>query len=146
MKKHGILHAELMKQLTALGHYDAFMICDMAFPIPRDAERIDLALVEGLPSFLQVLRAVLQEVIVEKAFLASNILEYNRPLDKELHALLTAQDFEYVEFEDLRKMANRAKFFVRSASSEACSNVLLISAAGFPPMAAERNIDVKNVF
>ena len=51
MKKFGILHPELMREITALGHYDSFVICDMAFPIPREAKRIDLAFIEGVPSF-----------------------------------------------------------------------------------------------
>lgn len=35
MKRSGILNEQLMKELTGLGHFDGFVICDMGFPIPR---------------------------------------------------------------------------------------------------------------
>ena len=44
MKKSGIINPKLIRCLAELGHFDSFVICDMGFPIPKHAERIDLSL------------------------------------------------------------------------------------------------------
>ena len=144
MKKFGILHPELMREITALGHYDSFVICDMAFPIPREAKRIDLAFIEGVPSFMQTLKAMLKEVIVEKIYLADNIKMYNPDLDKKVCDLMTKQDLEYIDFADFRRLSLEAKFFVRTASCEPGSNIICISAAGVPSMAAARDLNIED--
>ena len=77
MKKNGLLNAELMGELTKLRHQDKFVICDIGFPIPRGAKVVDVSLVEGLPSFLQVLKAVLNEVIVEDYVIFDFMKDYN---------------------------------------------------------------------
>ena len=60
MKKTGIINAELMKQIAALGHMELFLIGDAGMPIPKGVPVIDLALCEGVPSFAAVLDAVLR--------------------------------------------------------------------------------------
>lgn len=142
MKKRGIINAKLMEEITALGHYDSFVICDMAFPIPRNAVKVDLALVEGVPTFLQVLHSVLKEVIVEKVILADNIQQYNPGLDEDIRGIMTKQPIEYVDFAEFRELCKNAKFIIRSGSSEPCSNMIMVSAAGVPSMAAACDIDV----
>ncbi len=50
-------------------------------PIPDPAWRIDLALVPGVPGFLQTVEALLGEVVVERAVIAK---EMARP-DRRVH-------------------------------------------------------------
>ena len=73
MKKHGVLHAELSRCIAALGHKDLFMIGDAGMPIPPGVEIIDLAVTAGVPTFRQVLDAVLEEAEVEGYYLADEI-------------------------------------------------------------------------
>ena len=75
MKKTGILNAQLMGLITALGHKDEFMIAAAGMPIPKGVEIGDLALVGGVPSFRQVMDAVLAETCVESYTLAEEIDE-----------------------------------------------------------------------
>ena len=65
MKRNGILNSQLMLQIAALGHTDTFLIGDAGMPVPIGVPVIDLVLVLGIPTFEQVLRAVLAETIVE---------------------------------------------------------------------------------
>ena len=67
MKKSGIINAELMKALTLARHGHMITICDAGFPIPKGEDIIDLSLTAGIPSFFDTLKAVLNEIIVEKA-------------------------------------------------------------------------------
>lgn len=84
MKKHGVLHAELSRCIAALGHKDLFMIGDAGMPIPPGVEIIDLAVTAGVPTFRQVLDAVLEEAEVEGYYLADEIRTHN----ETLHAYL----------------------------------------------------------
>ena len=65
MKKAGIINADLIKHIAALGHMDLLMIGDAGMPIPKGVDVIDLALCKGVPAFEQVLDAVLLETAVE---------------------------------------------------------------------------------
>ena len=80
MQKHGILNSKIAKVLADLGHTDRIMIADCGLPIPRDVERIDLALEFGVPSFLDVLRVVMDNMKVEQYLIASEMDLQNLPL------------------------------------------------------------------
>lgn len=78
MKKCGILNAQLAASIAALGHKDTFLIGDAGMPIPKGVPIVDLALCGGVPSFTQVLDAVLEETVVEHYTLAEEIKEKTR--------------------------------------------------------------------
>ncbi len=130
MKKQGILNAELAYELTRLGHFDAFVICDIGFPIPNDAHTIDLTLTRGIPTFLQTLKAVCREVIVQGITLMDAAPTANPALDTLVKAVFKRQDFAYTNFEEFRALAAKAKFFIRTGEDTPCSNMLLVSASG----------------
>jgi D-ribose pyranase len=54
MKRGGILHPALGHLLSSTGHTDYFTVCDRGFPVPDGPERIDLALVDGIPTVLEL--------------------------------------------------------------------------------------------
>jgi len=130
LKKSGILNAKLMEAITSLGHLDAFVICDMGFPIPCGAEKIDLALVRGVPGFLLTFREILKEVVVEQAILMDKIGDANPDTHRTICALLKNQSIVYKSFSDFREACKDAKFFVRTGEDLPCSNILLVSASG----------------
>ena len=55
MKKSGILNSDISRVLSYMGHTDTIAIGDCGLPVPEETERIDLALREGMPSFMDVL-------------------------------------------------------------------------------------------
>ena len=61
MKKSGILNAQLIRCIAELGHKDLFMIGDAGMPIPKGVEIVDLVVCGGVPTFKQVMDAVLAE-------------------------------------------------------------------------------------
>ena len=65
MKKSGILNAQLIRCIAELGHKDLFMIGDAGMPIPKGVEIVDLVVCGGVPTFKQVMDAVLAETEVE---------------------------------------------------------------------------------
>lgn len=70
MKKSGLIHPELLHQLSLCGHGDKILIADGNYPLAAEsgsAEKIYLGLSAGLPTVTQVLNVLLQEINVEAA-------------------------------------------------------------------------------
>ena len=80
MKKSGILNAQLIRCIAELGHKDLFMIGDAGMPIPKGVEIVDLVVCGGVPTFKQVMDAVLAETEVEAYTIANEIEEKNPEL------------------------------------------------------------------
>ncbi|MFI5267617.1 MAG: RbsD/FucU domain-containing protein [Chloroflexota bacterium] len=50
-----ILNPRLLALLAGAGHGDIIVVADSGLPIPNTVEVVDLSLIRGVPSFLQVL-------------------------------------------------------------------------------------------
>lgn len=146
MKKNGLLNAELMGELTKLGHQDKFVICDIGFPIPKGAKVVDVSLVEGLPSFLQVLKAVLNEVIVEDYVIFDFMKDYNVEYYDFLRETLVNQTSSQVPMEEFVRQSENAKLFIRTGEPKPASNILLTSATGVRLMNEKLDVRFDSVF
>ena len=125
MKKRGILNAQLSYLLAALGHKHLFMIGDAGMPIPEGVEVVDLVLTAGVPTFKQVLDAVLDEVQVEGYYLAHEIKEFNPELEEYIKAGLPEAEVEYMPHEDLKKFSGKCRFAIRTGEFSPYPNVIL---------------------
>lgn len=141
MKKHGIINPELAHALTSLGHFDSFVICDMGFPIPDGARRIDLTLTAGVPHFLPVLKACLNEVVVQEMVLMDGVKTANVSLHEEIMGMVHNQEVDYVSLPEFRRRAADAKFYVRTGETAPCSNIYLVSASGVQSRVEQFNIE-----
>jgi D-ribose pyranase len=68
MKRFGVLNHQLAAAIAQMGHDDIMIVCDAGFPIIYDgtAKVIDLAIVPGVPDLATVLKALRQEMWVER--------------------------------------------------------------------------------
>lgn len=130
MKKNGILNAQLLGELTKLRHQDQLVICDIGFPIPKGSNVVDVSLVEGLPTFLQVLKAVLNEIIVEDYVIFDFMKQYNEEYYSFLKENLKNQTCSEVSMEAFVEASKAAKLFIRTGEPKPASNILLTSATG----------------
>ena len=73
MKKTKMINSELSYVISQMGHTDSLTIGDCGLPIPPETKRIDLALTHNVPTFIQTLDVVLEELFVEEAIIASEI-------------------------------------------------------------------------
>lgn len=142
MKKGGIINSRLMAAITGLGHTDAIVIADAGLPIPKECEVVDLALVNGVPSFLQVLEAVLNELIVEKYALFAPIQEANPAMCSTVCNLMPKQEQAFLGPEAFIAEVKKAKIVVRSAEFSPCCNLILYSASGVPQLCEALTITV----
>ena len=133
MRRSGILNRELSGAITALGHGDLLLVVDAGFPIPRDADRIDLAVLRDLPDLRAVLAAIHRELIVERVVLAAEMVEHNAPL----HAWVVEQ-FDGAEIaprphaDMLTVVARQAKTIVRTGAFDPWGNIGLVSGVDVP--------------
>ncbi|MFC1171391.1 D-ribose pyranase [Pasteurella multocida] len=139
MKKNALLNAPLSQVIATLGHTDSLTICDAGLPIPKQVERIDLALSAGVPSFLQTFHAVVTEMFVEKAIIAEEIKEKN---PKILTALLNSLaqleqqqgnqiEVQYVSHDTFKTYTHASKAIVRSGECSPYANIILYSGVPF---------------
>ena len=87
MKKGRILNKKLNTAIADMGHSDMLIIADAGFPIPDEAQRVDLAIEKDLPSVEQVLSLIIEDFIYEKVIVADEQKQYNPPLFERICAL-----------------------------------------------------------
>lgn len=131
MKKTGIINQPISSVVSGLGHTDRLIVADAGLPIPDDVTRIDLALKEGVPSFLETLEVILSEMQVESAIIASEIKDKNSELEKGMLELLGDISIEYVPHEKLKTETKMAKAIIRTGEYSPYANVILISGVVF---------------
>lgn len=124
MKKSGILHAELSKIIALLGHGQTIVIADYGLPVPAGVLMIDLAIRAGVPSFLDVLGTILEELKVEGYVVATELQERNPQLANLVHTLI-GQSRTFESHETFKQQVNDAVAVVRTGEHSAYANVIL---------------------
>ena len=131
MKKQGILNPQLLRVIAELGHTDALVIADAGLPIPSGVERIDLALVGGTPSFLDVLNAILGEMQVERAVIAQEMQTKSSQLYSHIGATLKNCPIDEVPHEEFKRLTARSRAIVRTGEFTPYANIILYSGVVF---------------
>ena len=132
MKKTGILNAQLIGHIAALGHKDTFMIGDAGMPVPKGVPIVDLILCGGGPTFKQVMDAVLAETAVEGYTIAEEIKEYNPELLGYIREKLAETEEEMISHVALKQMSAQVKFAVRTGEFTPYPNIILRAGVAFP--------------
>lgn len=127
MRRGGILHPELGHLLSSLGHTDYFTVCDKGFPVPVGPQRIDLALVDDIPTVLDVVRAVNAEWTIDRVIIASEAIEFSNQFFQDLQAALPGVPVETVSHLELKQLARESRGTVRTADTIPYSNLILVS-------------------
>ncbi len=89
MKKGILLNGPISRVISLLGHGDSICIADAGLPIPKGVERIDLAVTHGIPSFLKTVEAIVAELCVEKAVIATELSTETNDLHNRLLSQLS---------------------------------------------------------
>lgn len=131
MKKGGILNPAICSLIAELGQGDELMIVDAAFAIPAEAYIIDLSLVPGIPRFLDVLKAVEHELVIESAIIAREMSEDNEKIYTEVVRILGESVLEEVSHREFIEQAEGAKGVIRTAEFTPYANVRIICGSAF---------------
>lgn len=125
LRNGGILNAHLAGRLAGLRHMDTFVISDAGFPVAKGVEVIDLALVYGIPTFEQVLRAVNDHVVLEDAWVAEEMSKGNPDQLATIESVLSEVPITRVSLTQMIADAATAKFVVHTGENTPYSNVIL---------------------
>ena len=131
MKKGGILNPAICSLLAELGHMDELLIVDAAYPLPPDSHVIDLTLVPGIPRFLDVLRAVAEELVIESITIASEIHENSSRLYQEMLKIVGEIDVDEVPHHEFREQSLGVKGVIRTAEFTPYANVRILCGSAF---------------
>jgi len=131
VKRQGILNRDLAYLVASLGHTDLVCVADAGLPIPPSVTRIDLALRCGLPPFLDTVEAILGEVVVQRAIVASEMAGRNRAGFEGLCALLEGIPMDQIPHEQLKAALPRVRAVIRTGECTLFANVLLECGVAF---------------
>ncbi|MGH3380438.1 MAG: D-ribose pyranase [Actinoallomurus sp.] len=126
-RNRGTLNGQLARVISETGHTDRLVVTDAGLPIPSGVERVDLALRENLPRFLDVLDAVLDEVAVEAVLLSEEIKEASPEMLARIEERFErlGVTLEFVPHTEFKRATGTARAAVRSGEFTPYANVLL---------------------
>lgn len=126
-RNNGTLNGQLARVISETGHTDQIVVTDAGLPIPLAVERVDLAIRPGLPSFLDLLDAVLDEVKIEGALMSEEIRAASPKMLEAIQDRLTAHGVTptFVPHVDFKAATGAARAAVRSGEFTPYANVLL---------------------
>jgi len=128
MLKSGLLNPHLLSLLARVRHTNALVIADRGFPSWPGLDTVDLSLVDGVPTVLQVVQAVRANFVVAEAFMAEEFLRANTPTArKNFAAALDGAKLTYEPHLDFKKRVPGAIGLIRTGDTVPYANVILIS-------------------
>ncbi|MBV8377789.1 MAG: D-ribose pyranase [Verrucomicrobia bacterium] len=129
MLKTEILNPHLNSLLSRVRHTNALVVADRGFPFWPGMEIVDLSLVDGIPTVLQVLAAVRRNFVIGQAFMAeeffsNNAEETQSALANVLEGIPITRE-PHVEF---KKRVPSAIGLIRTGDATPYANIILVSA------------------
>lgn len=131
MRKTKLINSEISYTISKMGHTDSLTIGDCGLPIPDGVNRIDLALKYGVPTFLETLDTVLEELCVEEIVIAQEIVEKNNTIYDEILKRFENIKIVMVSHEEFKAMTKESKAVVRTGECTPYANIILKSGVVF---------------
>jgi D-ribose pyranase len=131
MKKIGILNKDISEVIASMGHMDMLVVGDAGLPIPPGVRRIDLAIKEGLPGFLETVEAIASELEVERFIVAEETGAVSPPIEEALIKIFSGAEVERVTHVTFKELSRSAVAVVRTGEFTPYANVILVSGVVF---------------
>ena len=125
---HRLLNPLLLRALAQAGHGDLVVVADAGLPL-LGCPVIDLSLTEGVPSFLDVARAVRRSLCVESAILAEE--SRPQPFYADLVSLMSTLPLQYLSHQQFKARISAASVIVRTGECVPFSNVAFVAGTSF---------------
>jgi D-ribose pyranase len=120
MKKSVLLNAPISRVVALMGHGDSIAIADAGLPVPQSVERIDLALMDGIPSFFDTVFAVSSEMYVESVLIAEEMFA-EQP---DLHAQLIEKIEQLSETQGNHIQVSSVPHYVFKQKTQSCKAIV----------------------
>jgi D-ribose pyranase len=124
----GIVNPHVLSLVSRVRHTNTLVIADAAFPFWPQIETVDISLVKGVPTVLQVLDALLPNWKCGQVFMAEEFKTHNRRQTQAAFAKAcrgVPMTFEpHLEF---KKRVPHAIGLIRTGDTTAYGNIILVS-------------------
>lgn len=128
MLKSGILNPHLLSLLARVRHTNTLVIADRGFPSWPGVETVDLSLVDGIPTVLQVLAAVRANFVVAEAYMAQEFLRENTPgVRRGFAAALAGVRLTHEPHVEFKRRIPGATGLIRTGDTIQYANLVLVS-------------------
>ncbi len=129
MLKSGILNPHINSLLSRVRHTNTLVIADRGFPYWPMIETIDISLVDDVPRVLDVLRAVRENFVVGRAWMAEEFWTNNGQLTiRKFERALSGIPLEREQHVDFKKRVPHAIGLIRTGDTVQYANMILESA------------------
>ena len=128
MLKTGILNPQLNSLLSRVRHTNTLVIADRGFPFWPMIETVDVSVVDGLPTVLQLIAAVRANHHFTGAFQAEEFLKNNTaPVRQKFAAALKGVPVTFEPHVEFKKRVPHAIGLIRTGDTVQYANTILIS-------------------
>lgn len=129
MLKTGILNPHINSLLSRVRHTNTLVIADRGFPFWPMIETVDIALVDGVPTVLEVLRAVRGNFVIGQAWMAEEFLRQNTAATRSAFArALKGIPLTHEPHSEFKKRVPFAIGLIRTGDTVQYANMILESA------------------
>jgi D-ribose pyranase len=129
MLKTGILNPHINSLLTRVRHTNTLVIADRGFPFWPQIETVDVSLVDGIPTVLDVVRAIRPNFVIGRAWMAEEFLRQNTEEVRQAFAAafsgIPVLHEPHVEF---KKRVPQAIGLIRTGDTIQYANIIIESA------------------
>ncbi|MEG0372463.1 MAG: D-ribose pyranase, partial [Enterococcus sp.] len=112
MKKTKVINSDISRVIAQMGHFDLLSIGDAGMPVPQTTEKIDLAVDNGIPSFMDVLTNVLEELEVQRIYLAEEIKTENPAMLKKIQDHLPETPVTFIPHSEMKANLKDSHAFI----------------------------------
>jgi D-ribose pyranase len=131
MKKTGVINAPISTVIAELGHLDTLTIADAGLPVPKEVRRIDIALMKGIPGFIDTLRVVLAEMQVEKVIVADEMKKISPDILAHIQEILGDIPVDFVPHQLFKELTRSSRAIIRTGEFTPYANIILVSGVVF---------------
>lgn len=129
MLKTGILNPALNHLLSRIRHTNTVMIADRGFPFWPQLETVDLALIDDIPTVLEVFNAICANFSIGRVTMAEEFVQHNSAATRQAFATaLGNTPCEYLEHTQLKKLVPHAIGVIRTGDTTQYANMIIESA------------------
>jgi D-ribose pyranase len=125
---NGIVNPHVQSLLCRIRHTNMLVIADAAFPFWPEIETVDLSLVRGIPTILQVLDAVLPNFKAGPIYMAEEFKRTNSPSTQDAFAkACRGVEITFEPHLEFKKRVPNAIGLIRTGDTTAYGNIILVS-------------------
>lgn len=125
----GIVNPQILSLLSRVRHTNSIVIADVGFPSWPGLETVDLSLVRGVPTVLQVLNALRAQWKCGEIFMAQEFVKHN---DRRTRAALVkacaGAELRFEPHLTFKQRVPQAIGLIRTADPIQYANMILVSA------------------